>query len=68
MHLNTELTLDLVEGRLDQKQQSFWKEHIAICDDCAQTVQRWQQFKIEQIDRLGGGRGHHFHLLESDRK
>ena len=47
MHLNTELTLDLVEGRLNQKQQSFWKEHIAICDDCAQTVQRWQQFKIE---------------------
>jgi hypothetical protein len=47
MHLNAEVALDLVEGRLDQKQQSFWKQHIEICKDCAQDVERWQHFKAE---------------------
>jgi len=46
MHLNTEVALDLIEGRLHKDQEQFWKRHMEICKDCAQGVQQWKQLEI----------------------
>ena len=38
MHLNTELTLDLVEGRLNQKQQSTMEAFEWSPGQCAEVI------------------------------
>jgi hypothetical protein len=45
MHLNTDVALDFVEGRLDHGQQTFWKDHLHGCHDCAQNVRYWQKLQ-----------------------
>ena len=45
MHLNTDVALDFVEGRLDHGQQTFWKDHLHGCQDCAQNVRYWQKLQ-----------------------
>jgi hypothetical protein len=46
MHLNTEVVLDLVEGRLDHDQESFWKRHLGSCEECRQEATRWRQLGL----------------------
>jgi hypothetical protein len=46
MHLNTEVALNFLEGRLDKEQEAFWKRHVDACADCAQDVRRWQELGI----------------------
>jgi hypothetical protein len=46
MHLNTEVALNFLEGRLDKEQEAFWKRHVDACKDCAQDVRRWQELGI----------------------
>jgi len=47
MHLNTEVALSFLEGRLDKEQEAFWKHHVDACEDCAQDVRRWQELGID---------------------
>jgi len=47
MHLNTEVALDLVEGRLPNDEEMFWKRHIDSCKDCSHDVSHWRQLKID---------------------
>jgi hypothetical protein len=43
MHLNAELALDLVDRRMDERQEAFWKEHVENCGSCAREYGYWQQ-------------------------
>jgi hypothetical protein len=47
MHLNTEAALDLLDGRLEIEQKTFWHRHIKNCDRCTQDLARWQQFRTD---------------------
>src|SRR5262249_802252 len=47
MHLNTEATLDFVEGRLNKEEEAFWKKHMEICSDCVRTVKEWTQLRMD---------------------
>ena len=47
MHMSSEITLDLLEGRLDADQALFWKKHLEICPECAQEIAEWQQLGID---------------------
>ena len=47
MHLNTEVALDFVEGRLSKEEEAFWKRHMEICSDCVRNVQEWQQLRMD---------------------
>jgi len=47
MHLNTEATLDFVEGRLNKEEEAFWKKHMEICSDCVRNVQEWTQLRMD---------------------
>jgi hypothetical protein len=46
MHLNTEVALDLIEGRLHKDEEEFWKRHMETCKDCAQGVQQLRELEI----------------------
>jgi hypothetical protein len=46
MHLNTELALDLLDGRLAQDQEVFWRQHLDACDHCAQEVHLWERLRL----------------------
>ena len=41
MHLNTDVALDFLEGRLDKDQQTFWERHMHTCTDCSQSTAQW---------------------------
>jgi hypothetical protein len=43
MHLNAETVLDLLDGRLDQDQEVFWKRHLDVCRECTQEAERWKE-------------------------
>jgi hypothetical protein len=45
MHLNMEVVLDLIEGRLHKDQEEFWRRHMEVCKDCTQGVQEWKQLE-----------------------
>jgi len=47
MHLNTEVALDLIEGRLEPEQESFWKRHMEICGTCAMDILRWKEIRVD---------------------
>jgi len=47
MHLSSEIALDFLEGRLNHDQIVFWKQHLAICNECTQEVGRWRQLEID---------------------
>jgi hypothetical protein len=47
MHLNTEAALDLIEGRLNGDQLTFWQEHIKRCSECEQDVRNWRQLGVD---------------------
>jgi len=42
MHVNTDVALDFVEGRLDTNQQTFWERHMHTCGECSQNVAQWR--------------------------
>jgi hypothetical protein len=43
MHLSSGIALDLIEGRLGQEKEAFWKDHLENCRVCTQTVNSWQE-------------------------
>lgn len=47
IHLNTEVALDLLDGRLDGDQETCWYNHIEKCTRCAKEVGDWQQFRTD---------------------
>jgi len=44
MHLSPETVLDFLEGRLEDSQETFWRQHLAACNGCAEYLIGWQQF------------------------
>jgi hypothetical protein len=44
MHLSRETVLDYLEGRLENGQQTLWKQHLEVCSACAKYLSGWQQF------------------------
>jgi len=47
MHLNTEVALDLIEGRLHKDEEAFWTRHMELCRDCAQGVWQLRQLGLD---------------------
>jgi hypothetical protein len=43
MHLSSEVALSLIEGRLGQEKEGFWKDHLENCSVCTQTVSSWRK-------------------------
>jgi hypothetical protein len=46
MHMNTETTLDFIEGRLNYDQEDFWRHHLDFCGDCTETLDEWEHFRF----------------------
>jgi hypothetical protein len=42
MHLNTDVALDFLEGRLDKDQQTYWERHMHTCTECSENVAHWR--------------------------
>jgi hypothetical protein len=47
MHLKTEVALDLVEARLHNDKETFWKRHMENCSDCSHDVNQWRELEID---------------------
>src|SRR5438093_9179463 len=47
MHLSTETVFDLIEGRLDKDEETFWQEHLGVCSGCAQETDRWRRLRAD---------------------
>src|SRR5262249_41613523 len=47
MHLSPETALDLIEGRMDKNEESFWQKHLEDCDPCRQQLGQWRQFQTD---------------------
>jgi hypothetical protein len=45
MHLNSEIALDLIEGRLGGNQEIFWRQHLAACAVCSREISEWQELE-----------------------
>jgi len=45
MHLNMEVALDWIEGRLHNHEETFWTRHIETCRDCAQGTSELRHLK-----------------------
>ncbi|HYR91583.1 MAG TPA: hypothetical protein VE422_46445 [Terriglobia bacterium] len=43
MHLRTETALDLLDGRMEQGEETFWKDHLQSCKGCKGELSVWQQ-------------------------
>jgi hypothetical protein len=43
MHLGSGMALDLIEGRLGQEKEAFWKDHLENCSVCTQAVNGWRK-------------------------
>lgn len=46
MHLSSETALDLIEGRLQGEQHTFWNRHLQACNGCATDVSQWRELGI----------------------
>ena len=46
MHLNSEILIDLVEGRLETAAQQEWLQHTANCPACATELRSWQDLSL----------------------
>ncbi|HYR88368.1 MAG TPA: hypothetical protein VE422_30090 [Terriglobia bacterium] len=44
MHLSPETALDFLEGRLENGQETLWKQHLEVCGRCAEYLSGWKQF------------------------
>ena len=44
MHINSEIALDLMEGRLDNVISQQWTRHVETCSQCSTTMTTWQEF------------------------
>ena len=47
MHLSTQTVLDLIEGRLETDQHTFWMQHLDFCKECNLEVAKVSQFKTD---------------------
>jgi hypothetical protein len=47
MHLSSETALNFLEGRLEKDQETFWKQHLDVCQECTQDVGLWRQLGID---------------------
>jgi len=45
MHLNSELALDLTEGRLERTMEDQWTVHVADCLTCSAELNRWKTLR-----------------------
>ncbi len=44
MHLSPETALDFLEGRLENGQETLWKQHVEVCGRCLAYLSGWKQF------------------------
>jgi hypothetical protein len=47
MHFSSETALDFVEGRLAIDQDSFWRKHLEICNQCTEDLGLWRQLRTD---------------------
>ena len=47
MHLRSDVALDLIEGRLAKDEETFWKEHLEVCENCGQDIGQWRQLRAD---------------------
>jgi len=47
MHLNMEVALDLIEGRLHSHEVIFWTRHLEICRDCVEGISELRQLETD---------------------
>jgi hypothetical protein len=47
MHLSAETALDFIEGRLAKDQETFWRNHLEICNQCTDDVRFWRQLSTD---------------------
>jgi hypothetical protein len=46
MHMNSETTLDFLDGRLDHVQEDFWKQHLELCGGCTESLGQWEEVRF----------------------
>jgi hypothetical protein len=44
MHINSEITLDFVEARLDKTLELQWSGHLESCSECSTKMNDWRRF------------------------
>jgi hypothetical protein len=44
--MNSETTLDFLEGRLSYDQEDFWRHHLEFCGDCTETLDQWEHLRF----------------------
>jgi hypothetical protein len=45
MHINSEIALDFVEGRLATTQELRWTGHLESCSECSAKMNAWRGFR-----------------------
>jgi hypothetical protein len=43
MHLSSETALDFIDGRLAKDEETFWRKHMEICNQCTEDLGLWRQ-------------------------